>query len=341
MAIMGSRGEIGMKMKRLSNSFFRFPLLLQLFILVIILICSFGVQIHMIEPETFPTVLDGIWWSIVTASTVGFGDFVPESAIGRIVAMLLIFIGGGFVTFYMVTLAAHFVRTRDDLKTGRLAAKASQHLIIVGWNERSRNIVTHIAERDERLDIVLIDKTARENPAENLVHFIHGDPSEDRILQKANIQKAETLLITADQHLSEKDADMQSTLTLLAAKALNPDLYAIVEMLTREQLINAWRAGADEMIETANLISLTMVNSIFSHGISTTLVDVLNHLQGNKLTFEEAAEEMIGLTFPEAHHTLFLQETLLIGLKKGETVYMNPSSTVSIEKNDQLIMIRS
>ena len=40
-----------------------------------------------LEPETFPTIFDGIWWAIITASTVGYGDYVPHSVLGRLTSL--------------------------------------------------------------------------------------------------------------------------------------------------------------------------------------------------------------------------------------------------------------
>ncbi|RCK12594.1 hypothetical protein DT075_09645 [Bacillus licheniformis] len=64
------------------------------------------------------------------------------------------------------------------------------------------------------------------------IHFIRGHAADDATLQKANIEEAEIVFITADQHKSEISADMQSVLTLLAVKGLNPSVYCVVEILT-------------------------------------------------------------------------------------------------------------
>jgi len=52
-----------------------------------------GNMVYILEPETFPNAFAGAWWSIVTMSTVGYGDMVPHSIGGRIIAMLLIVLG--------------------------------------------------------------------------------------------------------------------------------------------------------------------------------------------------------------------------------------------------------
>ena len=57
-----------------------------------------GFLMRWVEPEVFPTVGTGIWWAIVTFCTVGYGDVVPESALGRTVA--------SFVMLFAITFIA-------------------------------------------------------------------------------------------------------------------------------------------------------------------------------------------------------------------------------------------
>ncbi len=204
-----------------------------------------------IEPDRFPTLLDGIWWAIVTTSTVGYGDFTPVTVLGKLIGILLIFIGAGFVTNYFASLAATAVYTEEKLMRGSSAFTGKNHYIIVGWNERSKNIIRSLHQLDYKIPIVLIDYSIKKHPDSNLsYHYIHGKATEDTTLYNANIQYAKKILITADFKQHEYQADMSSILTLIASKGLNPSIYACIEILTANQLENAKRAGADQIIQT-------------------------------------------------------------------------------------------
>lgn len=223
----------------------------------------FGGFIHWLEPENFPTVFDGIWWAIVTASTVGFGDYVPKTTAGKVTGILLILIGASFLTFYFSHLSAAAVKKQNEFIEGKSDFKGMGHLIIIGWNERSRRMIATLSKVERPKQVILIDETLRQLPFhQNNVHFIRGRASSDDTFIKANLSKADYVIITADPRKEEMQADMNSIITLLAIKGLNPSIKCIVEILTTEQVLNARRAGADEIIRTNMLISSAMLNMI-------------------------------------------------------------------------------
>src|SRR5690554_4723574 len=200
--------------------FLRFPYLLRLLFIVIIVILFFGTIIHYIEPNQFPTIFDGVWWAIITTSTIGYEDYVPITFLGRSIGILLVLIGVGFVSNYFVALATTTVKKQNNLLKGTMNVEVNQHFIVIGWNERTREMIEHIHHRNPNRPIVLIDSTLEKNPfeRERNVYFLHGNAFSEEILKKANVKKADTVLITADAGKAEIDADMQTVLTIVAIK---------------------------------------------------------------------------------------------------------------------------
>ncbi|NRD76368.1 NAD-binding protein [Bacillus sp. BRMEA1] len=326
---------------RVYISFLRLPLLVRILFIALLVFLIFGISIHFLEPETFPSVFDGIWWAIITASTVGYGDYVPKSLLGRMTALVLILFGVAFVSSYFGTLAAAAVTKQDALSEGKIPFKGtSRHIIIVGWNERSKELISKLINTNNPQMIVLIDETLETNPVKSrFVHFIQGKAHVDETIMKSDIESAEKVLITADRGNDELQADMNSILTLLTIKGICPSVKCIVEILTSEQFINAVRAGADEVIQSNKLTSVFMVNSLHSNG-DGLLSDVVSQLEEKRLSLIALQETDIGKSFREIHDNLLLSGYLLIGIKRGEETLLHPPHALDILADDQLIAFK-
>ncbi len=330
-----------MNFSAVAHTYARFPVIVRLFLMVIFLIITAGFAIHFIEPETFPTIFEGIWWAIVTASTVGYGDYAPATPLGRFLAFFVIMFGIGVVSFFVTTLASSTITTRNALKHGELEFKKDGHFVIIGWNERSKNMIIHLQKLNPRLEIVLVDQTMKQCPLKNSqIHFIRGNPLQDQTLKRANIEKAHTAVITANLHGHESESDAKSIITLLALKGLNPDLYTVVEILTPEQKNNCMRAGADEIIETSLLTSLAMVNSTLYHGITKVIHELLEHEKDHMLLYDEVPRRYFGIPFQQCRLDYERQDKLIIGIKRSDQVTFHPTSSFVLEEGDQFIVIK-
>lgn len=141
----------------------------------------------------------------------------------------------------------------------------NNHLVIIGWNERVKNFLFCFGESLSLTKMVLIDSTLEETHLlPDQIYFIKGDPQDPETLVKANIQQAEKVLITADPDQTEEHADINSILSLIACKGINPSIYSVVEILTSKQIVNARHAGADQIIHRSLPISHVMYDKLFS-----------------------------------------------------------------------------
>jgi voltage-gated potassium channel len=73
-----------------------------------------GTIVHRTEPEEFPTYGDGVWWGFVTVSTVGYGDFVPDTGTGRVVAVLLMMVGVALLGTVAASLSSFLAELRRE-----------------------------------------------------------------------------------------------------------------------------------------------------------------------------------------------------------------------------------
>jgi len=322
------------------GSFIRLPLLVRLLILASSSIIIFGFIVHFIEPKAFPTIFDGIWWAIITASTVGYGDFVPETIAGRICAIFLILIGASFLATYFGNLASTLVVKQNDILKGHTHFKGKNHIIIIGWNERTKTLIQSIHSFNRKEQIILIDESLEKNPYEsNYIHFIRGRSCLDNILLRANIKEAHTIVITADQSKTETQSDMFTILTLLAIKGLNPNAYVVAEILTEPQLENAKRAGASDIIKSNLLSSYYMIHSITSRKNNNIYIDLLKSISISNIHFINVNANLLTMSYLEICQRFMQDNKLIIGIYKDKEVIINPTIDTTLAIEDQLIVI--
>jgi voltage-gated potassium channel len=92
-----------------------------------------GLLIRSFDHEAFPTVGSGLWWAVQTVTTVGYGDKVPTSTEGRLVAAVVMISGLGFMTVLTASISALFVESarrrrsrRDDASLEQIADRLDE-----------------------------------------------------------------------------------------------------------------------------------------------------------------------------------------------------------------------
>ncbi|MBM7570914.1 potassium channel family protein [Aquibacillus albus] len=329
-----------MNFYRIWQHYFKLPIFLRLLSTVCILMFLFGLTIHLIEPKHFPSIFDGIWWAFVTGSTVGYGDYVPLSTTGKIIGILLILAGGGVVTFYMATISAGTIKFEQDLSKGKVAFKGKNHIIFIGWNERTKQLLDMIVKHHPEDQIVLIDHTLTKLPFQKYnIHYVRGDATEDEVLQKAKTQEAKYAIITADPAKKERQADQASILTTVALRGNNPNLYIITEILTKEQITNAKRAGADAVVRSNDFMSTLFYHEIFRDSSLKPFDILLQVLSNQQFTQVRLPKEMEGRSFLDCSDYYVAEEKLLIGIIREGELLLNPPFDTTLQIEDILIVL--
>jgi voltage-gated potassium channel len=88
------------------------------------------------DSDEFPTMWDGVWWAVVTVTTVGYGDLYPVDVEGRIIGIALMLLGIGFIAVLTGTVASQFIQ--NDTNSDEML-------------ETLRRIETDVAELKGRL----------------------------------------------------------------------------------------------------------------------------------------------------------------------------------------------
>ncbi|QTL99809.1 potassium transporter [Iocasia frigidifontis] len=311
-------------------------LLFRMLLLGIIIFLIIAFIVYNIEPQDqFNSLADAIWWVVVTATTVGYGDFFPVSVGGRLLAVVLMVLGIGLFGGITATITDLFIKIEKRRELGQLTADYKGHIIICGWCEKTSEIIRQILNEDiENKQIVLIADLERDPfPDNNLVHFIRGEIDDKEILEKANIQWARTAII-----LNEDNNDATTVLSALTINSLNSTLYSIAEISKEENRIHLQNAGVDEIVVNNDISSRLMVRTAFYHGTSIVFNELLTNKIGNEVYMLKVEKEYADKSFAELFTYLKQKENaILLGLKRGDNVLLNPDNSKLVLAGDYLI----
>jgi len=244
-------------------------------LLVILLVGSIGFSLF--EPAEGPWWTRfgrALWWGMVTLTTVGYGDVVPVTFLGRLVGVALMVIGFLSLSLVTATVASVFIERKFRQEKGLEAVKATQHILILGWPEDAEALLDQLLKRlPLSIPVVLINKAPpeqmdaiKERYPQNTVFYLRGDYSREEILLKANVQGAIKAIILADRQPGETAAqvDQRTLFTALTLKALHAKIRIMGELLRSENRTYLERAGAEEVLIRGQYDSSLLAGAISS-----------------------------------------------------------------------------
>lgn len=309
--------------------------------LISLIVCSLAFYYFEHTEENGLTVVDALWWGFVTCTTVGYGDYFPVTLGGRLIAMILMGIGIGAFGLVTAAIASIFIENRLKRGMGLMDITCENHIIIIGWNSKSNIILDEIIHDNSDTNVVILDTIENLELDHKNAFFVHGDPSEDTALEKANVKKARTVIVTADEKLGNNDtmADSKSVLICLAVDKLNPNTHLIAEVLNPKNVPHFERANVNDFIISNEMSSKIMVRSALYTNVSDTLKELLTSKYGNEIYESKVSLKYVGKSFKDVVCEYIDQHNAIILAVANDGVIVNPDKDYIIKKNDIFIYI--
>jgi voltage-gated potassium channel len=214
---------------------------------------------------------DAFYYTVVTLSTVGYGDIVPATSASRWFAISLLVIGLG--VFASAIASAVGPKISGELnrlfKPKEKKMETKNHVILVGEGAIARNTAKELKQRG----VQFIQIVAAKDESETSPHVIEGDATNDDVLREACIQHARMVI-------AAREDDGENAFISLGAKDLNPEVRVLAVASTALSIRRLKLARADLVFSPAAVGSRLMADLVEGNQIQPAFRDLLEgHLK--------------------------------------------------------------
>lgn len=306
------------------------------FIFVMLFVGSFGYVLI----EGWPFV-DALYMTVITLSTVGYGETHELSHAGRVFTIVFVFMSVGFA-FYLAGSIVQFMmegRIREILGRRKLEKgikKQKNHFIVCGFGRVGSSICDELA-KSKRSSIVVIDRDPEAITAleEQGIYHIAGEATDEENLIKAGIERARGLVAALK-------TDSDNVYALLTARELNPELFIIARAGERKSEKKLLAAGADKVV-SPYLMGGHRIAQIIVRPTVTDFLELTMMHEGGKIQMEEmlvhSSSRLIDVALQDSNIRKDLNLIIVAVRKPKGDMLFNPSSQTKLLGGDTIVVI--
>ncbi len=299
--------------------------------------CIGAVGYYWLLPDI--SLVDALYMTAITLSTVGFGEVTPLTPSAKIFTIFFIMMSLTVFAFGIKELT-QFVLTENifekikQKKIKKMTATLKDHTLICGYGRNGRQAAHRLLNHGH--PFVVIEQNQAVVQEHEKIHFIPGDARQDAVLEQANIRKAKHLIAALPD-------DVDNLFVVLSARELNPELLIISRLTEAGNRAKLRRAGADHIImpDTIggdHMASLLMVPDLIH------FLEELSWLEKDSPNLEEVAIDAL----PKKYLNRSLSELEIrrkthcnvVGFRNAQgQLIINPPADLKLESHSKLIVL--
>ncbi|MGB3341783.1 MAG: NAD-binding protein [bacterium] len=312
--------------------------LILIMLLIIGVITGGTVGYQIIEKLTF---IDALYMTIITISTVGFGEVTLLSDAGRIFTIILILCGVATITTGISLVFSSIIEgTFGEILRGRRMEKRlikiKKHFIICGYGAVGEDIINEFIRAGECFVLIerkkeILDKLIQENSD---IIYIEGDATNDEVLKSARIEQAKGIIAVLG-------SDSDNLYICLSARSLNPSLRIIARVTESESIDKLKKAGADYVFSPEKIGGIRLTAAALRPTVTSFLDAIIRGEHLDLMLDEVKVDEHSDIAGKILKKSEISEKIgiIILAIKSvsSDKLTFNPSSDTIINPNDVLI----
>ena len=299
------------------------------------------------ETSNINSFQDALWYSVVTLTTVGYGDIYPVTTIGRNIGYIFVLGSLGVLGLLISRITEVFVNIRETRKMGLLGSNYKDHIVVIGWDMFAQSVVDELIGAEKKVAIITDKKdhvdSIRERYNETDVFVLVTDYSNYAVLEKANINKASTVFLNFED-------DTQKLVYSLNLKKLYGTVEHVVILNNADLEDTFHAAGVTFTLSKDGIAAKIVASYIFEPDVARYSVDLLSsavadgdydiqqYLITDNNPYVNCEYKNVFQILKDEHNII------LIGISKflqdgTRKLMKNPAHTITVSLGDYLIMI--
>lgn len=305
----------------------------------VVLLAVFGavllgtVVFHLLEGWS---ILDSLYVTAQTVTTVGFGDLAPRTPYGRAFAVVFMMASVGIVLYALTSTVQAIVHSELFARYGhsRKMSKMRDHFIICGAGRVGSHLMRSLRAANGTFLVIESDSGKAEALMDLGITVLPRDATLEETLREAGVQYARGLAACLPD-----DAD--NVYVVLTARDLNPKLHIVARAAEEQAENKLLRAGANRVVAPTIIGGHRMAMALTKPAVGDFLDSITaNHLE---LGFEQLevdpASTLVGRKLKESVIRSELNIVIVSIRRDDGEVIFNPSGETEIEGGDMLISI--
>ena len=295
-----------------------------------------------VKPEL--TLSDSFWYSIISITTIGYGDYHATTLGSRIgTVIFVVFFGLAAFTTTAGMLIDWIVDLRVKEQTGMSSIQAKDHLLIINFPNESR--VRQIVEEflsdttHRRYEIVIVSDSINSIPFSNTnVSFVRGSPLEEDTYQRALVTKASKVIVLSTSY-DDPSSDSVVASVVSIVHHLNPRVRIVAECLNPQHRLLFGNITELSLVYTLHMANNLLVQETQDPGVTAlTRAITSNLIKGTLASTEVDSPIEKEVNYRQIAVSLLIEDVNLVGVIRGQDVHFS-FNEINPSEGDRLVYI--